>query len=86
MNSTEDGTIVIDANGVKPGDAQRMAELGITMEGEFRITTDANVIRHNATAVRSFGQYKVYVWRIENALSATPTLVMLRDPDPNRPL
>ena len=86
LKSKPDGTIIIDANGVKPGDAQRMAELGITMEGEFRITTDANVVNHNATEVRSFGQYKVYVWKIENALSLTPTLIMLRDPDPARPL
>jgi hypothetical protein len=86
LKSNEDGTIIIDANGVKASDAQRMAELGIGMEGEFRITTDANVLRHNATEVRPFGLYKVYIWRIENALSATPTLVMLRDPDPNRPL
>lgn len=86
LKSNEDGTIVVDANGVKASDAQRMAELGIGMEGEFRITTDANVIRHNATEVRPFGQYKVYLWRIENALSPTPTLVMLRDDDPARPL
>lgn len=86
MKANEDGTIVIDANGVKPSDAQRMAELGITMQGEFRITTDANVLRHNASDVRPFGEYKVYVWKIENALSPTPTLVMLRDPDPRRPL
>ncbi|AVM73619.1 hypothetical protein [Magnetospirillum gryphiswaldense] len=86
LKSNEDGSIIIDANGVKSGDAQRMAELGIGMEGEFRITTDANVVRHNATEVRPYGQYKVYIWKIENALSATPTLVMLRDPDPNRPL
>lgn len=86
LKSNEDGTIVIDANGVKAGDAQRMAELGIGMEGEFRITTDANVLRHNASEVRPFGLYKVYVWRIENALSPTPTLVMLRDDDPARPL
>lgn len=86
LKSNEDGTIIVDANGVKSGDAQRMAELGITMEGEFRITTDGNVLKHNATEVRSFGAYKVYVWKIENALSATPTLIMLRDPDPNRPL
>ncbi|CAA7613390.1 conserved hypothetical protein [Magnetospirillum sp. LM-5] len=86
LKSNEDGTIIIDANGVKASDAQRMAELGIGMEGEFRITTDANVLRHNATEVRPFGQYRVYIWKIENALSSTPTLVMLRDPDPSRPL
>lgn len=86
LKANEDGTIIIDANSVKASDAQRMAELGIGMAGEFRITTDANVLRHNATDVRQFGKSKVYVWKIENALSQTPTLVMLRDDDPNRPL
>lgn len=86
LKSAEDGTITIAGNGVKASDAQRMAELGITMQGEFRITTDANVVRHNASDVRPFGQYKVYIWKIENALSQPPRLTMLRDPDPKRPL
>lgn len=86
LKSKEDGTIIIDANGVKPGDAQRMAELGITMEGEFRIVTDATVLNHNAAEIRPYGEYKVYVWKIENALSMTPTLIMMRTPDPARPL
>jgi hypothetical protein len=86
LKSAEDGTIAIAGNGVKPGDAQRMAELGISMRGEFRITTDANVLRHNATEVRPFGQYRVYIWKIENAFSPPPHLVMQREDDPQRPL
>lgn len=86
LKSAEDGTIIVAGNGIKSSDAQRMAELGISMQGEFRITTDANVLRHNATEVRQFGQYKVYIWKIENALSQTPHLAFVRDPDPQRPL
>ncbi|MCR6632163.1 MAG: hypothetical protein NVV74_20115 [Magnetospirillum sp.] len=86
LKSAEDGTIAIAANGVKPSDAQRMAELGISMRGEFRITTDGNVLRHNASEVRPFGQYKVYIWKIENAFSPPPMLVMQREADPQRPL
>lgn len=86
IKSAEDGTITIAANGVKPSDAQRMTELGIGMQGEFRITTDANVVRHNASDVRPFGQYKVYIWKIENAFSPAPFLQMVRDNDPQRPL
>ena len=63
-----------------------MAEMGLNMEGEFRITTDANVVENNATEVRLFGVYKVYIWKIENPLSPMPHLVMLRDDDPQRPL
>lgn len=86
LKSAEDGTIAIAGNGVKPSDAQRMAELGINMRGEFRITTDANVLRHNATEVRPFGQYKVYIWKIENAFSPSPHLLVQREDDPQRPL
>lgn len=86
LKGNEDGSIVIDANGVKPGDARRMAELGVGMEGEFRVTTDAAVIKHNASEVRPFGQYKVYIWKIENPLSPSPFLVMVREDDPTRPL
>jgi len=56
------------------------------MEGEFRVTTDGKVIKHNATEVRPFGEYKVYIWKIENALSPSPFLAMLREDDPARPL
>lgn len=86
LKSNEDGSIVVDANGVKASDARRMAELGIGMEGEFRVTTDANVVKHNAADVRQFGQYRVYVWKFENPLSPSPLLVMIRDDDPSRPL
>lgn len=86
LKSAEDGTIAIAGNGVKASDAQRMAELGITMRGDFRIITDGAVIRHNANEVRPFGQYKVYIWKIENAFSPPPVLVMQREDDPQRPL
>ncbi|MGE5515818.1 MAG: hypothetical protein ACM31D_08335 [Bacteroidota bacterium] len=86
LKSAEDGTIAIAGNGVKASDAQRMSELGISMRGEFRITTDANVLRHNATEVRPFGQYKVYIWKIENAFSPAPHMVIQREDDPQRPL
>jgi hypothetical protein len=78
--------IVVRANAMKPSDAQILAELGLGMEGEFRITTDANVVKHNATVVKPFGTSKVYIWTIENALSPMPELVMIRDVDPSRPL
>jgi hypothetical protein len=86
MRSMENGVIVIHANAMKPSDAQIMAEMGLTMEGEFRITTDGNVLEHNATEVRPFGTSRVYIWKIENPLSPMPHLVMLRDNDPGRPL
>ncbi|MBI3445720.1 MAG: hypothetical protein HY055_10255 [Magnetospirillum sp.] len=86
MRSLENGAIVVNANAMKPSDAQILAELGLGMEGEFRITTDANVVENNATEIRQFGKARVYVWKIENPLAPMPHLVMIRDPDPERPL
>lgn len=86
LRSQENGTLIVNANAMKPSDAQIMAELGLTMEGEFRVTTDANVLEHNATEVRSFGGARVYIWKIDNPLSPMPHLVILRDDDPQRPL
>jgi hypothetical protein len=86
LRSLENGGIIVAANSMKPSDAQILAELGLTMEGEFRITTDANVVENNATEVRQFGTSRVYIWKIDNPLSAMPHLVMIRDPDPSRPL
>jgi hypothetical protein len=45
--------------------------MGLNMEGEFRITTDANVVENNATEVRLFGVYKVYIVPVR--LRHTPT-------------
>jgi len=86
LRALENGGIVIAANSLRPSDAQTMAELGLTMEGEFRITTDANVVEHNATEVRQMGNYRVYVWKIDGPLAPVPHLAMVRDPDPRRPL
>ena len=86
LRSLENGGIVIAANGLRASDAQTLAELGLTMEGEFRVTTDANVVENNATEVRQFGAYRVYIWKITGPLDPAPHLVMVRDPDPRRPL
>lgn len=86
LRSMENGAIVIRANAMKPSDAQILAELGLNMEGELRITTDGNVVKHNATQVKPFGTSKVYIWKIENPLAVMPELVMIRDVDPARPL
>ncbi len=86
LRSVENGAIIIKANAMKPSDAQILAELGLNMEGEFRITTDGNVVEHNATQVKPFGASKVYIWKIENPLTPMPHLVMIRDVDPQRPL
>jgi len=84
MKSMPDGRIFIAANGIKPSDSETMAKFGLGMSGEFRITTDANVVAHNAGEVRPFGAYQVYIWKIDNPLSPMPHMAILRDIDPAR--
>lgn len=86
MKSNEKDIIVIHANAVKPSDAEALARFNVGMEGEFRIVTDAQVLQHNATEVRPYGEYQVFIWKIENPLSPAPTLVIRREMDPMRPL
>jgi len=86
IKSNPDNQVVILADSLRPTDAQAMQQQGMTMQGEFRLTTDGNIIKHNATEVRDMGPYKVYVWKIENPLSPMPHAIMIRDIDPERSL
>jgi hypothetical protein len=52
--------------------------MGLALEGEFRLVTDAQVLSHNASKVTLFQGYPVYIWTIENAFSPAPHLVMQR--------
>ena len=86
IKSNPDNQVVIMADSIRPTDAQALQQVGLNVEGEFRLTTDGNVIKHNATEVRPMGAYKVYIWKIENPLSPMPHAVMIRDIDPERSL
>jgi hypothetical protein len=86
LKSHENGAIVVAASSPKPSDAQRMSQMNVSIQGEFRLTTDANILEHNAAEVRPFGRYNVYIWKIENTFSPVPRFLFVRDPDPSRPL
>ncbi len=84
IKSNPDNQVVILADSLKPDDAQVLTQGGIGMKGEFRLVTDGNVIKNNATEVRTMGAYKVYIWKIDNPLSPMPHAIMIRDIDPSR--
>ncbi len=86
IKSNPDNQVVVMADSIRPTDAQALQQVGLNVAGEFRLTTDGNIIKHNATEVRNMGPYKVYVWKIENPLSPMPHAVMIRDIDPERSL
>lgn len=73
------GQIVINGNTLKPSDAQAATTMGVDVSGEFRIVTDGLVKEHNASTVKPFGRYFVYIWTIQNAFSPAPHFVMMRE-------
>lgn len=79
IKATPDGLITVNGQSLKPSDAQTTTNLGLDIQGEFRIVTDALVKEHNATMVKPFNGYKVYIWTIQNAFSPSPHFVMQRD-------
>ncbi len=74
-----DGTVVVNGNTMKPRDAQQANSLGLNVQGEFRIVADGLVKEHNASSVKPFGRYQVYIWSIQNAFSPAPHFVMQRE-------
>jgi hypothetical protein len=86
LRSLPDNEIIVAASHLRPVDAKIMAEEGVAMKGQFRVTTNANVIQNNASEVRPYGRYKVYIWNIDGPSSPMPHLIAIRDFDPTRPL
>jgi len=70
------GIMTVKANAMSAADGQQVMQLGLSMRGEFRVTTDAAVIEHNAGAVRNYGGYTIYIWEIDNPLSPSPRIVL----------
>lgn len=79
IHATPDGRVAINGNTMRPSDAQSATTSGLDVKGEFRIVTDALVKEHNATTVKPFGRYFIYIWTIENAFSPAPHFVMQRE-------
>jgi hypothetical protein len=78
LKASPDGRVALDGSAMKPSEANEAATMGLTVEGEFRLITDAQVLSHNAGKVTLYQGYPVYIWKIQNAFSPPPHLVMQR--------
>jgi hypothetical protein len=78
LHATPDGKVALDGAAIKPTDANEATAMGLSLQGEFRLVTDAQVLSHNANKVTLYQGYPVYIWTIENAFSPAPHLVMQR--------
>ena len=78
LHATPDGKVALDGAAIKPSDANEAVAMGLSLQGEFRLITDAQVLSHNANKVTLYQGYPVYIWTIENPFSPAPHLVMQR--------
>lgn len=76
----KDGVISIAVPGLSAADGQRLTGLGLEVKGELRVVTNADILSHNASQIRPLGAYKVYIWKIESALSPSPHMVFKQQP------
>jgi hypothetical protein len=78
LHATPDGKVALDGAAIKPSDANEAVAMGLSLSGEVRLVTDAQVLSHNASKVTLYQGYPVYIWTIENPFSPAPHLVMQR--------
>lgn len=72
------GLITVQATQIAPSDIQKLAQIGLAMEGQFRVKTDAPVVEHNATRVSesALSREKTYIWDIKGVPNASPKIVL----------
>ena len=78
LKASPDGKVALDGAAIKPSDANAATAMGLTIQGEFRLVTTAQVLSHNATKTTLYEGYPVYIWTIDNTFSPFPHLVMQR--------
>lgn len=73
------GEIKINGASISKENIKRLTDMGLGMDGELRVITDAKVIAHNATRVadnKAKGpRFKTYTWRIQG-FGRSPSLVI----------
>lgn len=70
----ETGLITFRGASISKANKTRLKDMGLDMQGEFRIRTSAQVRYHNAHDVRDDGNEKVYVWRIATIDERAPMM------------
>ncbi|MSO54159.1 MAG: hypothetical protein EXQ90_03390 [Rhodospirillales bacterium] len=58
------GQITVQAAQIPPSDIQKLAQIGLVMDGQLRVKTEGRVVDHNATRVveSALSREKTYVW------------------------
>ena len=73
------GLVEVMGKSIGKADMQRLAEMGLGMQGEIRVRSPIPALDHNATEViqdKNDELAKWYVWRIKNIFQTTPRLLL----------
>ncbi len=73
------GLVEVMGRSIRKADRQRLAEMGLGMQGEIRVKSPIPALDHNATEViqdKNDELAKWYVWRIKNIFQSTPRLLL----------
>ncbi len=68
--------VTLRGTSVSADNARRLRDIGLTMQGELRLRTDARVGDHNATRVVERDGMTVYVWEINGFRREAPRLAI----------
>ncbi len=73
------GIITVRSTPIARVTAKRLKEIGLDMQGQLRVKTDAPVVNHNAqkTVKDKKSGKRVYVWNIKSILDTPPKLVVV---------
>lgn len=56
---------------------KQLEEIGLNVQGQIRVITEARVVQHNATKVTKRDGKPMYVWDIANVRSPAPRMVIV---------
>ena len=72
-----DRLITVSAGGMSTTQREQVLNMGLNVQGEIRVITDAKVVRHNATftkAAENKPGNTMYVWRLKSVMDPSPLL------------
>ena len=78
--SKEDRAIYLQTTPLSKTQQEQLKKLGLGMEGEIRVITDAKVLAHDATQIRKTDdpRKKMYVWKIRGLADRAHMTVEMR--------
>jgi len=74
------GRVNISGRSLAADAKRQINDMGLGIQGEIRVITDARVVSNNATTIRKFPKkgpgYKIYIWKIKNIFNPTPAMTI----------